>query len=459
MNLITARSGLRGRRTDGGQRTGSGQSRLGWLDGLRGIAALAVALQHFDITTLVSWGGDVRQNFDFGLYGVMAFFLVSGYIIPASLERRGDVRAFWVGRVFRIHPALIATIVVCLLVLPADKQAVAIFQSKHPSLDLLANSLMLQDLMGVTSGLRVMWTLTYEMIFYFVVSALFVLGWHRRSAGVAMLSAGVALLFGTAIATSTITVSLASTKHLVLAVAVIVVTALALILTGGKSAIRTGALMLAGVALTLVLLNGRAPAYETFMIFATMFAGTVIYRAEQGQIDRVLAWVCCGFVLLAGVLVGPLYNHDGYQNQTWTTGWVSWSSSYALAWGSFGLFMLLRKRRIPRVLTWLGAISFSVYLVHVPVLMAMGGPAERPTFTAPLSQKVLWTVGFFVFVLISSELLYRLVEMPMQKVGRRVVKALDRRTATPPAAPVLPAQPGPGEPELLPAGAGGPSAG
>ncbi|WP_051969549.1 acyltransferase family protein [Kitasatospora azatica] len=454
MNLIRAGSGARGRRADRTQGTAKGPSRLGWLDALRGIAALAVALQHFDITTLVSWGGDVRQNFDLGVYGVMLFFIVSGYIIPASLERRGDVRAFWVGRVFRIHPAMIVTIAVCVLALPASKQAVDLFQHPHAPMALAANSMMLQDLLGVTSALRVMWTLTYEMIFYYLVSALFVLGWHRRSAGIATGLAGVALLLGTSITTMTISVNSGSTRHLVLAVLVVVATAMVAILTGSRTLIRTGSLMLAGVALVLVLLNGRAPAFETFMIFATMFAGTVVYRGEQGQIDRVLAWLVCVFVAVAGFLVGWLYNRGSFANQTWTAGWVAWSSSYALAWASFGLFMLLRKRRFPRVLTWLGAISFSVYLVHVPILMAMGGPVARPTFTAPLSQKVLWTVGFFVFVLLAAELLYRLVEIPMQKVGKRVIKALDRATGGAVSPAGIPAQSAAGsEPEPVPVGA------
>jgi peptidoglycan/LPS O-acetylase OafA/YrhL len=41
------------------------------------------------------------QWFDPGTYGVMVFFLVSGYIILASLERSGSVRRFWVSRLFR----------------------------------------------------------------------------------------------------------------------------------------------------------------------------------------------------------------------------------------------------------------------------------------------------------------------------------------------------------------------
>ena len=34
----------------------------------------------------------VYHWFDPGQYGVFVFFLVSGYIVPASLERRGSVR-------------------------------------------------------------------------------------------------------------------------------------------------------------------------------------------------------------------------------------------------------------------------------------------------------------------------------------------------------------------------------
>jgi peptidoglycan/LPS O-acetylase OafA/YrhL len=32
------------------------------------------------------------------------FFLVSGYIMASSLERKGSVRGSWVSRVFRLYP-------------------------------------------------------------------------------------------------------------------------------------------------------------------------------------------------------------------------------------------------------------------------------------------------------------------------------------------------------------------
>ncbi len=46
----------------------------------------------------------VYHWFDPGQYGVFVFFLVSGYIVPASLERKGSARGFWVSRVFRLYP-------------------------------------------------------------------------------------------------------------------------------------------------------------------------------------------------------------------------------------------------------------------------------------------------------------------------------------------------------------------
>src|SRR5580698_7277410 len=78
--------------------------RLVWLDALRGFAALFVVFDHLSYYVLQHVRADVYQYFDPGSYGVFVFFLVSGYIVPASLERRGSVRGFWVSRLFRLYP-------------------------------------------------------------------------------------------------------------------------------------------------------------------------------------------------------------------------------------------------------------------------------------------------------------------------------------------------------------------
>ena len=82
--------------------------RLRRLDALRGIAVLAVVYEHFGSYLIPDLKFATSQYAHAGTFGVMLFFLVSGYIVPASIERRGSVRNFWIGRVFRLYPALSA---------------------------------------------------------------------------------------------------------------------------------------------------------------------------------------------------------------------------------------------------------------------------------------------------------------------------------------------------------------
>src|SRR5579875_535438 len=81
--------------------------RLAWLDALRGVAALAVVYDHASYQFLVPVRDVITAWIDPGEFGVFVFFLISGYIVPASLERRGSVRGFWVSRLFRLYPAYI----------------------------------------------------------------------------------------------------------------------------------------------------------------------------------------------------------------------------------------------------------------------------------------------------------------------------------------------------------------
>ncbi|CAM5303068.1 acyltransferase family protein [Streptomyces avidinii] len=427
MNLTKRLSAQRAARGAAEGGTPSAAARLGWLDSLRGIAALSVAVYHLALPFYwVPHGTRVPYYLDPGIFGVLLFFLVSGYIIPASLERRGDIRAFWVGRVFRIYPVVILTVVASLLILPRAHTVIADWGFQHALLSLVGNGLMIQDLMGIPNVIGVMWTLTYEMVFYYFVTALFAMGWHRRSAPIAVGFAAVALVLGGWISLGTISVNLTSTRHLVVACATIVLMAMACIMTGKPALTRTGAVLLGGLGLLLITLNSRATAFETMMIFATMFSGTVLYRLEHGQIERAQALLSCAFVVACGFLVGYLYNRGPALWRTWSESWMAWSFAYVAAWAVFVAGMLLRKRRFPRWLSWLGAISYSLYLLHNPVIHGMNwllegrGPIE--SWTGRLVQFGVVAAA----LLLLSHLSYRLVELPFQNLGRRVLKAATR---------------------------------
>jgi peptidoglycan/LPS O-acetylase OafA/YrhL len=401
--------------------------RLGWLDALRGIAALLVAFHHFGVLNLIPNGPVFEKHFDLGIYAVMLFFLVSGYIVPASLERRGDVRGFWAGRIFRIYPVIIVVVAASLLILPTKFSAVPSVVLDHPVKSALANMLLLHEMLNIPSALGVMWTLCYEMVFYFFVTALFVLGWHRKSAPIAISFATLALLLGAFVTPAMITYDRGTTRNLILATMVVMGTAMVMVLSGRIALTRTGALLLGGLGAVLVLLNARSTFFETMMIFATMFAGTVIFRMERGQIDRMLGWVTCGFVFVSGFLVGYMYNHGDAFYRTWTNHWTGFSLPYVAAWLTFGLGMLLRNRRFPRVLTWLGSISYSLYLIHIPVIWGMWWLIKADTFPKHGPGKFIPTVIFLAITLTLSYLSYRLIELPGQKLGRRALDALARR--------------------------------
>src|SRR5580693_1459933 len=138
--------------------TGSG-SRLAWLDVLRGIAALAVVFDHLSYYVLQALRHIVYQWFNPGNYGVFVFFMISGYIVPASLERKGSVRTFWVSRLFRLYPLYLLVVML----------AVAL-AAVH-----------LGGLRGAESLPNVVWSLSYEMVVYLLLTALLAARIHRRS--------------------------------------------------------------------------------------------------------------------------------------------------------------------------------------------------------------------------------------------------------------------------------------
>ena len=87
------------------------ERRLAWLDALRGFAALCVVFDHGSTLLLLPVRSFLYQWFNLGQYGVFVFFLVSGYIVPASLERKGSVRGFWISRAFRLYPMFLLALV------------------------------------------------------------------------------------------------------------------------------------------------------------------------------------------------------------------------------------------------------------------------------------------------------------------------------------------------------------
>jgi peptidoglycan/LPS O-acetylase OafA/YrhL len=149
----------------------SQESRLNFLDALRGIAVLLVFLTHALNRISPAFDAFRTQIFDIGICGVFVFFLCSGFIIPASLERQRTLR-FWIGRFFRLYPLYWVCIGATLLAGNAKVTA--------PEA-VLANLTMFQMFLGYGHVEAVFWSLTVEMLFYGATTIMFLLGLSRHT--------------------------------------------------------------------------------------------------------------------------------------------------------------------------------------------------------------------------------------------------------------------------------------
>jgi len=84
------------------------------IHGLRGLAALLVFIYHAYGMPLIGgfWPAGISSAiaapFLAGQLGVEIFFVISGYLITASLIRHDNVPRFLLDRAIRIHPAFIS---------------------------------------------------------------------------------------------------------------------------------------------------------------------------------------------------------------------------------------------------------------------------------------------------------------------------------------------------------------
>ncbi|MCU1464007.1 MAG: acyltransferase [Acidimicrobiales bacterium] len=337
-----------------------------FLDGLRGVAALAVLVQHGSELLWPSYFHWSETVFRLGECGMVVFFLVSGFIIPGSIERYGSLARFWIGRFFRLFPMYWVAVTAGLaLHFWFGRYWFDIAHNAHPLRGTILNFTMVQQFLHTPSLIGSTWTLAYEMVFYGFASALFLTRLHRRPVPVAGLWIALALW--------------------------------------------------AGLVFRPFLVNRAETLWFASLLFMTMFVGSVLSSWVRGKVPGATALIA----YLGGIATVILVCHAQIDPHPVgvVPGIAHWTTEAATLVGAylvFGAALLVRKARVPQPLLWLGTVSYSLYLLHPLVYGSVPQFRHHP----------VWTLATWLAVTIAiSGLTYRVVELPFHELGRRIGRA------------------------------------
>lgn len=352
-------------------------ARLDHIHGLRAVAALMVVIQHAMQVAQVHGSAlfdPVLETVNLGRFGVVLFFLISGFVIPFSLKGERPLRTFAIGRFWRLYPAYWLSIPFIAAIGFANAGSTDIPRSlaaMNPGY-VLANMTMVQNLMAVPNIGLGYWTLNCEIVFYFAC----------------------ALLFATGRLSSVPTIATIVLLSLALAVFPYVSAGL-----GGPTGFRFNfpyylALFLAGLLLRRAFVDGCAEA-------GVWLRRLILPLAVTGAVLSGLVWPV---VENANPYLRPL----------------------PLALGMIGplpLFVLVL-RHPPRSPGWLlaiGTVSYSLYLFQDLALLSL--PMAMPPGQTP----VLYVLAVCTMSLGIATLVYHGVEKPAMRIGKRLTGRVPNR--------------------------------
>lgn len=402
--------------------------RMEFLDALRGLAAMCVVVQHSLELLSPTWAKFSLERFRLGEYGVVVFFLCSGFIIPASIERQGSQMRFWVGRLFRLYPLYLSVLAAVLILhYGFDKYPLPQAYLDSPVKATLVNATMLQNFVLGPQYLALgqSWSLAYELVFYGLVSALFVVGWHTRSLLWSSLGFLLAMVVNTRhVPTEAIRQFVEHGGSRVPAItlgALVVGVGVTIWATRNSGPQRWLSILIVAASILLVLNRPETLSIAMFF-FGTLFFGTCLYRWLHGDLSNraILGIAGLGAVAIvvfwvtADIYWAPL--PDGVPVGSFKAAEIT---TFLAAYATFGLALLVRSRKFPAWVLWLGTISYSLYLVHAIPIYALG----RFDGMNRVANGLIW-IGAAVVI---SACTYYGIEQPAIRAGRR----LSKRAAAP----------------------------
>lgn len=285
------------------------------LDGLRGIAAYFVVISHFCGATKF---GD--YHFILGRVGVMIFFILSGFLMGhIYLSNDGkptpsDVARYLVRRFTRVYPLFIAIVLLCYIS----------FHFYDPRVMFRINNENIWQHFLLLDGVSVLWTIPVEFLFYFTFIPVFIFSHKYKTAVIYSLVGLISL---------NVLLDFPSFKD-----------------------------------------EGYWLGYSSFFlagVLVSYFYEPSVSQAKKVSVHDIIFVVCIAFIPLLvpqtfyEVFLESTALPDGSPNRQ--------TVSFYLLFMAIFLYSCLKSNFADRILghkslRFLGSISYTVYLIHIPVL-------------------------------------------------------------------------------------------
>lgn len=368
------------------------QNRMECLDGLRGLAALAVVIFHMNtFFSVLTWqradlAYDILRRITNGNFAVCIFFVLSGFVLSRPFFKDGDSSRLGeaaLRRYFRLAPPALASVLLAFVIwitigFPV-KEMIEFGPGFAWETDLYnfvpsLTGALYNGLVGIyvhpstnISYNGVLWTLAVELygsIFLFGFIALF-----------------------------------------------------------GKSVMFSRVAVLSSVILIYILGDNG--------IYISLFLAGAILNTLDGTSNSLFRK---GYIAVPAIYLGSL--------DQWCQDGFFLAAIFYFPWGTFSntiiphaiasillLFSVLRSPVLQKILTMrpfllLGKLSFSIYIIHIVIILSIGNSIFAALARAGHSYlgALSAILASLIITFLLSELLYRVIDLPSQKLAKKIAR-------------------------------------
>lgn len=332
--------------------------RYGFIDSIRGIAACLVMLQHSLYESGILGTPEARNLtsvifnwLELGETGVVSFFLVSGFVIPFTLERTSTFTLFWIHRALRIYPLYLTIFALTVFSRGGGEPKTVIVWF----VNFASHILFLQEYLSQENFVAGSWTLSLELVWYIVIFCLFLVSLNKNTTAVVLLC-----------------------------------------------------VIVSSLAQLVCITSFHLPMGRLSMLLCCVL-GLVCYRREQEAISArqfVALFGVLGLTIFINLYVGFKLSPALVPSATFLMVINSW----VLAAIIFFVPLFTQNSTIWRypALSFLGRISYSIYLLHGIVIYFL---LKIPLFGIPL------IIGTFAITILGSAFTYQVIELPPIRLG------------------------------------------